>query len=773
VSTAGLAVQGRILARSGDVVLLSPNIEVGRDALIQAPNGSAILGAGQQIEITGRGMEGIHLQVQAPSDQALNLGSLNGNAVAIFAGTLKHSGQIRADAVSVEGGRVVLKAGNQLTVDGQVTAQSLDHKGGSVHVTAPEVQIRSGAVLDASGAAGGGEVLIGGGYLGKDLRVTNAQFTSVDADTHLRADATLDGDGGRVIVWSDDTTRAFGRISARGGAQGGNGGLVETTGHRLLAVDGARVDTRADKGATGNWLLDPGDIIVTHSTTAVNGSLAVNGSVSVVSDFDINTALLTNNVALSTSSGSGGAGDITFNSSNSAIQITNSSNGPRTLTLSADRSIIFSGTNGTSFTSGTTSTAPLNMDLTAGTGAVQFSNVNVNTTGTLSVKAAGNVDIVGSNISSSGGFQLVQSRNAGVNLSASNIASSLLTYAGSGTQSVEALAGGLNLSALDFIDGRKSAQIISAGQMSVQAGSLSLAAGLGLGAEAELKATGGALRIRTNGLTSTALSPFASIVSTTNDVELGPIGNSDMCIGGTSCTGFLLDPANLARVFPGTAAAGVLILGRAVVDTTYTGTLFVRGGATLSDSLVNGSRLALNGFNVVIDSGAKLGDVNSPLSKRLDILANQSITLNGALGAVSAPVGAVTATAGSSIDWNGTAVASRYDLNSVTAFRLGTNGSIRATDTGSSSIKLNAGAGTVSLRGAGALQTDATSRWLVYASSPASVTKNGLTSNFRHYSATNSTYPNPTESGNGFIYASAPGDLSVKTLRASCSESSV
>jgi hypothetical protein len=57
--------------------------------------------------------------VQAPSDQALNLGSLKGDAVGIFAGTLKHSGQIQATAASLQGGRVVLKAAGDGYVQGE------------------------------------------------------------------------------------------------------------------------------------------------------------------------------------------------------------------------------------------------------------------------------------------------------------------------------------------------------------------------------------------------------------------------------------------------------------------------------------------------------------------------------------------------------------------------------------------------------------------------------------------------------------------------------
>jgi Asp-tRNA(Asn)/Glu-tRNA(Gln) amidotransferase A subunit family amidase len=75
----------------------------------------------------------------------------------------------------------------------------------------------------------------------------------------LQANATQDGNGGTVVVWSDDVTRYYGRSEARGGALGGNGGNVETSGKNHLDMRG-RVDTGAAHGRGGNWLLDPADI---------------------------------------------------------------------------------------------------------------------------------------------------------------------------------------------------------------------------------------------------------------------------------------------------------------------------------------------------------------------------------------------------------------------------------------------------------------------------------------------------------------------------------
>jgi hypothetical protein len=125
-------------------------------------------------------------------------------------------------------------------------------------------------VVDASGAAGGGTVLVGGDYQGKNAAVQNAQQTFVGKDAVIKADATGLGDGGKVIVWSDEATRVYGSISARGGANGGNGGFVETSGHRL-DMQGA-VDTRAPQGSTGKLLLDPSDVYIANSASTATAA---------------------------------------------------------------------------------------------------------------------------------------------------------------------------------------------------------------------------------------------------------------------------------------------------------------------------------------------------------------------------------------------------------------------------------------------------------------------------------------------------------------------
>jgi hypothetical protein len=86
---------------------------------------------------------------------------------------------------------------------------------------AGQVRLASGSLIDASAVTGGGEVLIGGDYQGKNPEIYNAQTTLIEAGAEVRADALSKGDGGRMIVWADDTTRFAGAVSARGGSEGG------------------------------------------------------------------------------------------------------------------------------------------------------------------------------------------------------------------------------------------------------------------------------------------------------------------------------------------------------------------------------------------------------------------------------------------------------------------------------------------------------------------------------------------------------------------------
>ncbi len=135
--------------------------------------------------------------------------------------------------------------------------------GGIVQVLGERVAVVDGTI-DASGINGGGTVLIGGEYQGKGP-VPNASNTVVSQDSIISANALSQGDGGRVIIWADDTAAFHGTINARGGVEPGNepqnGGFIEVSGKKNLIFRGL-VDLSAPNGSVGTLLLDPENIII-------------------------------------------------------------------------------------------------------------------------------------------------------------------------------------------------------------------------------------------------------------------------------------------------------------------------------------------------------------------------------------------------------------------------------------------------------------------------------------------------------------------------------
>ena len=171
--------------------------------------------------------------------------------------------------------------------------------GGNVQVLGTNVNL-SGANINASGFNGGGTVLIGGDYQGTGT-TPKSLFTSIDANTKIHADALLNGNGGKVIVWSDGTTAFDGTITAKAGSLSGNGGLVETSGKSNLVVgNSAKVNTSALNGTKGTWLLDPTSITVVASdgTDASVGAANANAGDSTINSSTVVSALNGTNVNL-------------------------------------------------------------------------------------------------------------------------------------------------------------------------------------------------------------------------------------------------------------------------------------------------------------------------------------------------------------------------------------------------------------------------------------------------------------------------------------------
>ena len=275
---------------NGDILFIAPNIE--NHGIIKTQDGDLILAAGRKVSLGSLDHDHVSFEVQAPDDSAVNLGKLlaNGGSIGAFASKFRNSGTIQANRISRnDKGEIILVADNN-QISGLVEARGIGQNGGKVSILGDNIQLEH-ATINVDGTAGG-EVLIGGDYQGQGT-VQTAHNTSIDEFTIVNADALDNGDGGKIIVWADNHTDSFGKLSARGGIQSGDGGLIETSGKSTLAF-GQPADVSATNGSPGTWLLDPSDISI-GTGEAASIAIALNGG---------------SNVSIKTSDSGNGEGNI-------------------------------------------------------------------------------------------------------------------------------------------------------------------------------------------------------------------------------------------------------------------------------------------------------------------------------------------------------------------------------------------------------------------------------------------------------------------------------
>ncbi len=344
--------EGSITAQTGGfAALVAPGVR--NTGIITAKLGTVALASGNAFTLDFYGDNLINLGLndsiassvtdvstgQPLSSLVSNAGTLKANggrveltavaARAVVDSVINNTGVVEANTIGTHNGMIVLGAATgaskpagaptqTVKVSGKLSAAGKRKgTGGTVVVTGENVQL-SAANINASGRSGGGAVLIGGDTGGgnpstlaasisgaalEPFAVPTATTVGVDANSLINASATGRGNGGKVIVWSNEATTFYGTVLATGGGGGGNGGFVETSGH-VLAFNG-KVNTGAPTGAKGMLLLDPMNAII--AATAGNEVITVSS---------IESALATGDVLVTTAATTGGeAGDISVASS--------------------------------------------------------------------------------------------------------------------------------------------------------------------------------------------------------------------------------------------------------------------------------------------------------------------------------------------------------------------------------------------------------------------------------------------------------------------------
>lgn len=429
--------QGTITTPFGGSVYLIGN-NVTNEGVITTPQGQVVLAAGNSVSMVNTVTPHVSVTVTA-GGEAINLGQVTaeGGSINIYGALVQQQGIVRAGSATVDaqgnivlsatqsvnlaqgssttasgakGGNITIQSGaaGSTTVTGTVDATGSNGAGGNIQVLGNTVALTDTARLDASGTTGGGAILVGGDYQGKNAAVQNAFTTRIAQGATLKADATISGNGGKIIAWSDDTTHAYGSFSARGGTLSGNGGLIETSGH-FLDVAGIKIDAAALNGAAGTWLLDPVGMYIYGGANngLLSGTSITDGTINTVLDAGTSVTLTS-----STFIDFSGASTIGKNTSTGGTGVT--------FTLNAATDIA---TNSSALISGT---YPLNVAMNAG-GAVHLSGM-IDTRGGNFTLAAGGVASIDGGGATLPGFYSGSAQPAG-----------LFTYGGS-----------VNITATDF-----------------------------------------------------------------------------------------------------------------------------------------------------------------------------------------------------------------------------------------------------------------------------------------------------------------------------------
>ncbi|WP_264986036.1 MBG domain-containing protein, partial [Pseudomonas aeruginosa] len=234
------------VAEKGLAAFVAPS--VANNGVINARLGTVAMAAGNAatIDLYGDGLVSIAVTdpvTRKPQDaQAL----------------VSNGGAIQADGGSVlitaeQASRVV---DNAVNLSGVILARGTEVREGSVALVSKSGDIQVAGKIDVSGPKSGGDVLVSG------QQVALASTASIDA---------------------------------RGGAQGGNGGLVETSGKVNLSIaDSAYVSVAAPYGNGGTWLLDPTTLRIVASG-GTSGS--VGGANGASGDATVNASVVTGALA--------------------------------------------------------------------------------------------------------------------------------------------------------------------------------------------------------------------------------------------------------------------------------------------------------------------------------------------------------------------------------------------------------------------------------------------------------------------------------------------
>ena len=308
-------IQGALKA-NGQLFLINPN------GVLFSPSAQVNVGAlvASTLNVSTENFLAGHYAFQGSSSNAIiNQGSISaakGGSIALIAAKITNDGKLTAPA-----GNVLIGAGSKVTLD----------LGGPV-----KLQVEQGAI-DAL-IQNGGAIMADGGLVYLSAKAAGDLASTVINNTGLIEAQTLaTGEKGQISLlgaMAHDRIEVGGKLDASA-PHGGDGGFIETSAATVNLASNLAISTLAPAGTTGQWLIDPYDVMI-----AATGGNATGATIATALNTTSVTIDTTNTTATGVSYAStpgSGNGDITVNdaiskTSGSATTVT-------TLTLKAHNDI--------------------------------------------------------------------------------------------------------------------------------------------------------------------------------------------------------------------------------------------------------------------------------------------------------------------------------------------------------------------------------------------------------------------------------------------------
>jgi filamentous hemagglutinin family protein len=426
--SASSSVLNRVTALNNPSSILGTLQSNGR-VFVLNPSG-IVFGAGSKVDVAGLLASSLNLSnadflagrlnftATPGAGSVINQGSINtgpAGHVYLVGPAVTNSGIITSPK-----GEVVLAAGNTVELVNPGTPNL------RVEISAPDNQ-----------AVNLGQISADAGRVGIYAGLINHSGT-------IRADSAELTPAGQIILKATKSLAldAGSRISATG-ANGADGGFIETSGETLAIDPAAAVTARSEGGKAGTWLIDPVDITIAHASGgAGSGTIAPTTNASIP-DGQINATLDGGtSVVIQTSGGSTGLGDITMDG---AASILNSSGGAVSLTLNADRHVVLNAGATISGSSGN----PLTVALNANVGGAGVGNVEMQA-GSSITTSGGNIVITGVALngvatlnSGTGTIQVTTTNSSGTGTGSVLVTGGVVsTGSGGGSLTLTSLSGG-------------------------------------------------------------------------------------------------------------------------------------------------------------------------------------------------------------------------------------------------------------------------------------------------------------------------------------------